>query len=594
MRGKRGEKIDFKENFRIFWKSLKGYKFLFFVVLTIAFIVEILFVVDKFLFKEIIDKGHLFLQGELAKSVFVDVLVIVAGVFLGVVMLRSIGDWLKLHLLIKLDTKLILNIKKKFFNHILGLSHDFHTNHKTGSLISRLSRGAQAIENMSDILLFNITPLFFSLIIVGVSLAQFSLAPLLVLIGIVAVFITYSLIILEKQQKDSIKHNKAQDREKALIGDVFTNIDTIKYFGQDNRIRSFFSRAAKNVRRRAIKSANHYRWFDGGQALILGIGTLLLLYFPLKQFLAGEITIGTVVFVYTIYGNVIRPMFSFVFGIRGFYRSMADVQELFKYEKIKNDIKDKPGAKNLKVKKGEIEYKDVDFSYGRKKVFKDFNLKIKPNEKVALVGHSGCGKTTLIKLLNRFYDVKSGKILIDGKDIRNFKKKSVRSETGTVPQEGILFDDTIYNNIKFARPSASKKEVMKAIKLAQLDELIENLPKKEKTIVGERGIKLSGGEKQRVSIARAILADRKILVLDEATSSLDSETEHKIQKALEELLKGRTSIIIAHRLSTIMNADRIIVMKNGKIVQQGSHRDLITEGGEYQKLWDFQKGGYIE
>jgi len=579
---------------------MKGQRFLFFSVLIIAFIVEGLFIVDKFLFKEIIDKGHLFLQEELTKSAFVDILVIVAGVFLGVVILRSLGDWLKIHLLVKLDAKVIYNIKKKFFNHILGLSHDFHTNHKTGSLISRISRGSQAIERMSDILLFNITPLLFNMVIVGVAIAQFTVTPLLVLLVIIAVFLTYSFIILERQQRDSIKHNKAQDREKAIISDVFANIDTVKYFGQDSRVKGFFNRAAINVQRKLIKAANHYRWFDGGHSLILGLGTFFLIYFPMKEFLAGEITIGTVVFIYTVYGRIVGPMFNFVHGARGFYKSMADVQELFKYEKIENEVKDKKGAKNLKVRRGDIEFKDMDFSYksekgkGKQKVFEDFNLKIKPDEKIALVGHSGCGKTTLIKLLNRLYDVDSGQILIDGKDIRDFKKKSVRSEIGTVPQEGILFDDTIYNNIKFANPSAPKEEVEKAIKFAQLDKIIKKLPKKERTIVGERGVKLSGGEKQRVSIARAILANKKILVLDEATSSLDSETENEIQKSLEKLLKGRTSIIIAHRLSTIMNADRIIVLKDGEVVQQGSHRELITEGGEYQRLWNFQKGGYIE
>jgi len=228
------------------------------------------------------------------------------------------------------------------------------------------------------------------------------------------------------------------------------------------------------------------------------------------------------------------------------------------------------------------------------KIFNNFNLKIKPNEKVALVGHSGSGKTTVVKLLNRLYDVDGGNIRIDEKDIREFKQESLRSETGIVPQEPILFDDTIYNNIKFAKPGAKRNEVMEAIKLAQLDRIIKNLPKKENTVVGERGVKLSGGEKQRVSIARAILADKKILILDEATSALDSQTEHDIQKALEVLLEGRTSIIIAHRLSTIMNADRIIVLDKGNIVEEGTHQNLIKKKGEYHKLWNLQSGGYLQ
>ena len=213
---------------------------------------------------------------------------------------------------------------------------------------------------------------------------------------------------------------------------------------------------------------------------------------------------------------------------------------------------------------------------------------------MAFVGPSGSGKTTLVRLLYRFYDVSSGRILIDGEDLRDFKQESLRSEMSIVPQECILFDDTIYNNIAFSNPSASKEEVMKAIKFAQLDKTIENFPNKEQTIVGERGIKLSGGEKQRVSIARAILADKEILVLDEATSSLDSETEYEIQKDLAKLMEGRTSIIIAHRLSTIMNADKIVVLKNGKIVQEGKHSELAEQPGEYRKLWKLQKEGYLE
>jgi ATP-binding cassette subfamily B protein len=248
----------------------------------------------------------------------------------------------------------------------------------------------------------------------------------------------------------------------------------------------------------------------------------------------------------------------------------------------------------LKVKKGEIVFDNVSFSYDKRKIFSNFSLKIQPGMKVALVGHSGSGKTTLVKLLYRFYDVNSGRILIDGKDIREFKQESLRSEMAIVPQECVLFDDTIYNNVAFSKPEASRKEVMQAIKFAQLDKIIKEFPYKENTIVGERGVKLSGGEKQRVSIARAILSNRKILVLDEATSSLDSETEFEIKRDLEKLMENRTSVIIAHRLSTIMKADVIVVLKKGEIVQVGNHNKLIAQFGEYKKLWNLQKGGYIK
>ena len=288
------------------------------------------------------------------------------------------------------------------------------------------------------------------------------------------------------------------------------------------------------------------------------------------------------------------PMFGFTWGIRQFFRAMADFQDLFEYGKVESSIKDKSGAKQLSITKGEIEFRNIDFSYEKRKIFQNFSLKIPRNKKIALVGHSGSGKTTLVKLLYRLYNVDNGEILIDNQNIQDVKQESLRSEMSIVPQECILFDDTIYNNILFSNPKASKKEVLEAIRFARLDKVIKDFPNKENTIVGERGVKLSGGEKQRVSIARAILANKKILALDEATSSLDSETEYEIQRDLQKLMEGRTSIIIAHRLSTIMHADTIVVFKKGKIVQMGNHNKLINQPGEYKKLWNLQRGGYLK
>lgn len=594
MKTKSGEKIEFKYNIKEYWSILKRNKWMFFGLLFISLIIEALLAVDSFLFKRIVDDGTLFIEGTLLQSVFVKTLIIIVIIFVSASVLRVIGRWCVVHLLNRLDSQLMKNIKVKYFNHVLRLSHNFHTTHKTGSLISRLGRGASAIETITDILVYNVATLIFQLIVVGVSLAYFSLAPALVILGIAIAFISYSFYLQNVQQTSKLEYNDNQDREKGFVGDVFTNVDSIKYYGKEKNIETRFDQTTTKTRNSAIKYWDYHRWFASGQILILAIGTFLLIYFPLTSFLAKEITLGTLVFIYTIYGNVIGPMFGFVWGMRGFYRAMADFQDLFEYGKIENDIKDKPGAKNLRIIQGSVEFKNIDFNYGKRNIFRNFSLKIKPNEKIALVGHSGSGKTTLIKLFNRFYDVSKGAILIDGKDIKNFKQESVRSETGIVPQECILFDETLYNNVRFSKPDATKKEVMEAIKFAQLDKIIENFPKKENTIVGERGVRLSGGEKQRVSIARAILANKKILVLDEATSSLDSETEHEIQKDLQRLLQGRTSIIIAHRLSTIMNADRIIVLKQGKIIQEGKHEDLIKVPGEYKKLWNLQKGGYMK
>jgi len=594
MKNRRGEKIDFRYNISSYWSVMKDYKYVVLGLMLLTLFGGMLAVVDKFLFKVIVDDGTAFVAGDILAEVFIKTLLIIAVIYIGLTLSRTIVEWFQVHVLVKLDENIIFNLKRKFFNHIVNLDHNFHTTHKTGSMISRLTRGSHATEQMTDIIAFNFAPLIFQLVVVGGSLAYFDLAPALVVLVISVVFITYSFYIQDKMQGSRIKANRAEDYEKGLISDVFTNIDSIKYFGKENFIAKRYKKVSTKTKYSGIKVGDFYRWLDGGQALILGVGTFFLLYFPIVKFLNGDLTLGTLVFIYSIYGNIIGPMFGFVGGMRSFYRSMADFQDLFEYGKIRNEIVENPNAENLKIDKGEIEFRNVTFRYGKRKIFNNFNLKIKPNEKIALVGHSGCGKTTLVKLLYRFYDVNFGGIYIDEKDIRDVKQESLRSGLSIVPQECVLFDETIYNNVAFSNPKATRREVMRAIKFAQLDKVIKTFPNGINTIVGERGVKLSGGEKQRVSIARAILANRKVLVLDEATSALDSETEHEIQKDLERLLEGRTSIIIAHRLSTIMNSDRIIVLKKGKIIQQGKHEDLINQPGEYNKLWNLQKGGYIK
>ena len=331
-----------------------------------------------------------------------------------------------------------------------------------------------------------------------------------------------------------------------------------------------------------------------GHGIIFIVALIGLLYFPLIKLINGEITIGTIAFIYTIYLGLTGPLGRFTWHLRSFFNSIADLDSLSFYTELENEIKDKSDAKELKVKLGEIEFDNVSFKYKNRYIIKNMSLKIAPNEKIALVGHSGSGKTTIVKLLYRLYNLNKGKIIIDGKDITNLKQESLRGEMSIVPQEGILFNDTIENNIKFSKPNATKKEVFSALKKAQFYSFVKSIPEKENTFVGERGIKLSGGEKQRLSIARAILANKKILVLDEATSALDSKTERDIQKALNKLMEGRTAIIIAHRLSTIMHADKIVVMNKGKIVQIGKHNELIRQNGIYKELWKLQKGGYIE
>lgn len=594
---RRKRKIHYKRNLKEYFRYIAKYKFLFWIMIFSVTITEALFVADKFLYKWLIDDAENLSKGIIELSAFSEVLLLIAIIFTTLVVFRSLGKYLSSYFLAKLDVRLIYDLKKKYFSHIVELSHKFHSEHKTGSLISRLNRGTRAIEGLTDVIVFQISPLVLQVVLVLATFLVFAKSSALIL-GIISVlFISYSIYVQRIQSKQQVPFNRASDKESGFISDVLTNIETVKYFGREKVIENKFQKIIESIKKRGFTFFNTYSYLSFGQNLIIGLGTVAILYFPLMEFMNQTIPLSTLVFIYALYGNVVGRLFQFMGGIRGFYRSMGDFEDLFEYGEIENEIKDAKNAKTLKIKNGEIEFKNISFGYTEKgkknQIFKNFNLKIKPNEKVAFVGHSGSGKTSLVKLINRLYDVDRGEITIDGVNIKEFTQQSVRSETSIVPQECILFDDTIYNNILFANPQAKRKDVILAMKQAQLESIIKRLPNKEKTIVGERGVKLSGGEKQRVSIARAILANKKILILDEATSALDSRTENSIAKALHNLLRSRTSIIVAHRLSTIMNSDRIIVLKNGKIVEEGNHKDLIKKNGEYASLWDLQSSGYI-
>jgi ATP-binding cassette subfamily B protein len=588
------EKINFGYNLKVYLGLLSRYKWLFFALLLLGLLLEANVTADKFLFKMIIDNGTEFVNGSLSETAFMQLLILIAFLFGAVIVMRALLRWFDMHIINYLDANLMKDLKQKFFNHLLGLSHRFHTSHKTGSLISRLSRGGSAIERMTDMLVFTVLPILFQLVIVSGVIVYFSVVTAVVILITSISFLTYSFIVQQMQQSANLRYNKAEDFEKANIADFFTNTDSIKYYGKEEFIKTRFASISTRTSSAALANWGYYRWLDAGQSIILGAGTFFILYFPLQDFINNRITIGTLAFIYTLYGNLTGPLMSFVRGIRDFYRSMADFNSLFEYGKIENEVKDLPSAIRLKVKQGKIEFENVSFGYGKRKIVSNLNLKIPQGKKVALVGSSGSGKTTLIKLLYRLYDVNEGRILIDGKDIKKLKQESLRSELSIVPQECILFDDSIYNNILFSNPSASRDEVVNAMRFAQLDRFVSNLPEKENTLVGERGVKLSGGEKQRVSIARALLANKRILILDEATSALDSKTEHEIQNDLEKLMKNRTSIIIAHRLSTIMKADMIVVLDKGVISQRGTHDELMREKGTYRELWELQKGGYLQ
>jgi ATP-binding cassette, subfamily B, heavy metal transporter len=588
------EKVDFKRNLGEYYKLAKPYKKLFLITTFFVTIVSFVHVFERYLFKELIDNGTLFANGTITQAAFVQIVILIAIVFLSSAAIRIICDWLRFDTINKLERKMIIDLKNRFFNHIIGLSHSFHTSHRTGSLIARFSRGIKAQEMITDFFVFETLPLAIEFVIVIIAFIYLDILSAIVLTIMVAVFILYSIFILRKQQIKLVKYNEIEDLEKAYLSDSFMNIETVKFFGKHEHVKSKFFDVSSEATNRLIDVWSYARWMVSGHGIIFVVSLVVLMVSPIIGLINGTVTIGTVAFIYTIYVGMANPLGRFTWHLRSFYNSMADFQSLNLYELIKNEVEDKEDAKAIRVKKGKIDFKNIDFSYKKRKIIRHFDLEIKPNEKIALVGHSGSGKTTLVKLLYRLYDLNKGEITVDGKNIADIKQESLRNEMSIVPQEGILFNDSIENNILFSKPNATKKEVVKALKAAQFYKFVQSLPDKEKTMVGERGIKLSGGEKQRLSIARALLANKKILVLDEATSALDSKTEMEIQKALWRLMKGRTTIIIAHRLSTIMHSDKIVVMDKGKIVQIGKHDVLIKKKGVYKELWALQKGGYLQ
>jgi len=591
-RDKRAD-LDVKYILKTYWSFIKNYKLLMTAVIILALSMSALGFVGRYLFKKVVDNGELFAKNELTAEVFIGWLSLIAALWVGAIILSVIVRWFRNYFLDNLETKTMFDLKNYYYSHIVNLSHKFHTTHKTGSLISRITRGSSSMERMTDFFTFNTLPLLFELIISGIALATIGWEVGLTVLVTGIIFSMYSMRLQKVQRKLNVITNNAEDIEKAMIGDTFTNIDSIKYYGKEYIIKNKFKSLAEKTKVAMFNQWTIGRWMGSGEGLIMGLGAVVVLMMTIRFFIKGEATLGTVSFAWALYWAIIDNVRVFMEGLRGYNRSVADFYDLFEYGKVQNDIKDKPNALNLQVRDGIIEFKNVSFKYHESNLFKDFSLIVPKNKKVALVGHSGSGKSTLVKLLYRLYDLDKGKIKIDGIDIKDVKQESLRSELSIVPQECVLFDDTIYNNILFSNPKASRAQVLQAIKFAQLDKTIANFPNKENTIVGERGVKLSGGEKQRVSIARALLANKKVLVLDEATSSLDSKTEHEIQKDLQNLMQGRTSIIIAHRLSTIMSADLIVVLKEGKIVQQGTHEQLIKQKGEYKELWSLQKGGYI-
>lgn len=490
--------------------------------------------------------------------------------------------------------RVMADILNTCFKYLHNHSYNFFTNHFAGSLVKKVGRLERAFEGIADVLYWNLSPTILRVALILIILSQ--IRPLLaVTVSIWAAFyISFNYLFARFKLKYDIENASLDTKVGGFLADTFTNNINLKLFnGYKKEVRSFGDLTGKQFRIRKLTwnlgSLNEA--IQGG--LMIGL-EFVVMFIAIKYWQAGQLTIGDFALIQAYLVQIFTRLWDLGRHIKQIYERLADAEEMTNILMTPQSVVDVPNAAILQVEGGGIGFENVTFGYHEKhRVLKNFNLFIKPGERVALIGPSGGGKTTIVKLLFRFFDIQKGEILIDGQNISLSTQDSLHSALSLVPQEPILFHRSLYDNIGYAKPGASREEVIRAAKLAHCHEFITSFPEQYETFVGERGVKLSGGERQRVAIARAILKAAPILVLDEATSSLDSESEYFIQDALKNLMRGKTTIVIAHRLSTIMQMDRIVVIDRGAIKEEGKHKELLkAKQGIYQKLWGIQAGGF--
>jgi ATP-binding cassette subfamily B protein len=479
----------------------------------------------------------------------------------------------------------------KVFEHLHTLSLKFHLDRQTGGVTRIIERGTKAIETLLTFLTFNILPTLFEIIAVSFALWWFY-GPIFafIILTTMAFYILYTLKLTEWriQYVRSMNMNDNQAQTKAI--DSLLNYETVKYFANESYEKQRFDIALSQYETAAVKNKISLSYLNIGQALIMSLGLIAVMIAASQGITTNSMTTGDLVAVNIFLIQLATPLFNLGFAYREIKLSLVNLEEMFQLLDEPQDIKDTPNAQAITFKGGEVTFDHVGFSYqSERPIFKDISFTIPAGKTLAVVGTSGAGKSTLSRLLFRFYDVNQGRICIDGQDIRHVTQHSLRELIGMVPQDTVLFNDTILYNIAYGRPEATQAEIEEAARQARLQDFIQSLPEGYQTRVGERGLKLSGGEKQRVGIARMLLKRPKIFVFDEATSALDTRTEKEIQENLRVISKEHTTLMIAHRLSTIVEADEIIVLEHGCIVENGHHTELLNRKGIYAAMWQRQQ-----
>ncbi|MEQ1876375.1 MAG: ABC transporter ATP-binding protein/permease [Bdellovibrionia bacterium] len=480
------------------------------------------------------------------------------------------------------------------FKHLHALSLRFHLERQTGGLSRVIERGTKGIQFVLSFMLFNIIPTILEIIFVtAILIFNFNwMFATITLVTIVA-YIAFTLLVTDWRLKYRMTMNKKDSEANTKAIDSLINYETVKYFGNEKHEYDRFDHSLVGYQEAAVQGQSSLSALNLGQALIISIGLLGVMYLAASGVRDGTLTVGDFVMVNTFLIQLYLPLNFLGFVYRETKQSLVDMDKMFELLAVSAEIKDRPGAIDLPPGPGEIEFQNVSFNYeSARDILKNVSFNVPAGKTVAIVGPSGAGKSTISRLLFRFYDIQAGSIRVDGADIREVTQQSLRKAFGIVPQDTVLFNDTVLYNIRYGRVEASGTEIFDAAKHARIHDFVESLPLKYETTVGERGLKLSGGEKQRVAIARAILKNPRILLFDEATSALDSKTEKEIQASLNEVSRNRTTLVIAHRLSTIVNADEIIVLKNGEIVERGRHLDLLKTKGEYAAMWEKQQEAY--